>query len=177
MTQDGSLIADIAPEALTPDQAAVLASVEKGRGFVPRPFKIWLHSPKLAEYMEALGTFLNTSSSLSAREYEIAVVVVARRLASAFPFSAHLRNLEKAGHPKAVVEALRDGRAPILASEREAVIYEIARTSDDIEAASDELFERAVAALGRNGLADVIALIGYYTGVCLAMKLHRVPPG
>lgn len=177
MTQDGSLIAEIAPEALTPDQAAVLAAAQKGRGFVPRPFKIWLHSPKLAECMEALGTYLNTNSSLSLREYEIAVVVVARRLASAFPLSAHLRNLEKAGHPAAVVEALREGRAPALATERERVIYEIARTSDDVEAATDELFERAVAALGRNGLADLIALIGYYTGVGLAMKLHRVPPG
>ncbi|HEV8021143.1 MAG TPA: hypothetical protein VGP41_07790 [Candidatus Lustribacter sp.] len=177
MAQDSSLIAEIAPEALTPDQAAILAAVEKGRGFVPRPFKVWLHNPTLAVPMEALGTYLNTSSSLSVREYEIAVVVVARRVASAFPLHAHLRNLEKAGHPKEVVEALRDGRAPTLASEREAVIYEIARTSNDPEPTSDELFERAVAALGRNGLADVIALIGYYTGVCLAMKLHRVPPG
>jgi hypothetical protein len=54
-------------------------------------------------------------------------------------------------------------------------VYEIARTSDDPEPAPDELFNRAVAAIGRDGLADLLALIGYYTGVSVAMKLHRVP--
>jgi 4-carboxymuconolactone decarboxylase len=74
-----------------------------------------------------------------------------------------------------VVEALREGRVPELATERERVVYEIARTSDDPEPAPDELFNRAVAAIGRDGLADLLALIGYYTGVSVAMKLHRVP--
>lgn len=176
MAQDGSLIAEIAPEKLTPEQSAILEAVQKGRGFLPRPFLVWLHNPKLAVPMEAIGTYLNTGSTLTEREYEIAITVIARRTGSAFPLAAHLRNLTKAGHPQAVVDALRDGRAPALASERERVIYEIARTSDDAEPASDELFDRAVAALGRDGLADTIALIGYYTGVCLAMKMHRVPP-
>jgi hypothetical protein len=44
--------------------------------------------------------------------------------------------------------------------------------------ASDELFERAVKVLGRNGVAELCALLGYYTAVGMAMKLHQVPiPG
>ena len=177
MAQDGSLIEEIAPENLTPEQTAILAAVQKGRGFIPRPFLVWLHNPKLAAPWEAIGTYLNTDSTLTVREYEIAITVVARRTGSAFPLVAHLRNLTKAGHPQDVVDALRDGRTPAFATERERVIYEIARTSDAAEPSTDELFDRAVAALGRDGLADTIALIGYYTGVCLAMKMHRVPPG
>lgn len=177
MAQDGSLIAEIAPEKLTPEQSAILEAVKKGRGFVPRPFLVWLHNPKLAVPWEAIGTYLNTASTLTEREFEIAVALIARRTNSAFPLGAHLRNLTKTGHPQEVVDAIRDGRAPKLATERERVIYEITRTSDDAEPSSDELFDRAVAALGRDGLADLIALIGYYTGVCLAMKIHRVPPG
>jgi 4-carboxymuconolactone decarboxylase len=175
MTQGGSRISEIAPDELTPDQSAVLEAVQRGRGFLPKPFLIWLHSPKLAERMEGLGTFLSTSSSLSERELEIAVVIVARRLASPFVYDAHLRNLLKSGHPQAVVDAMRDGRVPELATARERAVYDIARTSDDAEPASDELFDEAVAALGREGLADLAALIGYYTAVAVAMKLHRVP--
>ena len=37
------------------------------------------------------------------------------------------------------------------------------------------MFERATKALGRNGLAEVLALFGYYSAVAIAMKLHRVP--
>jgi 4-carboxymuconolactone decarboxylase len=175
MTQGGSRILEIAPEKLTPEQSAVLEAVQKGRGFLPKPFLIWLHSPQLAERMEVLGTFLSTSSSLSQRELEIAVVVVARRLSSPFVYDAHLRGAEKAGHPAAVIDALREGRTPELATARERAVYAIARSADDAEPASDELFAEAVKELGREGLADLVALIGYYTAVGVAMKLHRVP--
>ena len=175
MTQGGSRILEVAPEKLTAEQAAVLEAVQRGRGFLPTPFRIWLHSPKLAEHMEGLGTFLSTGSSLTEREYEIAVIIVARRLASAFPLDAHVRGALKAGHPPAVVDALREGRKPELATDRERAIYDIASTANDPEPASDEIFDRAVTALGREGLADLLGLIGYYTAVGVAMKLHRVP--
>ncbi len=170
-----SRLEEIAPEKLTRVQLAVLEAVQQGRGFLPKPFKIWLHSPRLAERMEALGTYLSKSSSLSDRELEIAVVVVARRLASPFVYDAHLRGAEKAGHPPAVIDALRHGDVPELATARERAVYEIARTANDPEPAPDEVYSAAVAVLGRDGLADVLALIGYYTAVGVAMKLHRVP--
>ena len=175
MSNDTQRTAEIAPEDRTPAQSAIVEAAIKGRGFLPTPFLVWLHSPELAKRWEALGTYLATSTALSMREVEIAVVVVTRRLNSAYPLSAHLKNLTREGHPPAVVEALREGRTPELATERERVVYEIARTSDDPEPAPDDLFNRAVAAIGRDGLADLLALIGYYTGVSVAMKLHRVP--
>jgi 4-carboxymuconolactone decarboxylase len=175
MTQGGSRILEIAPEALTDEQTAILEAVQRGRGFLPTPFRIWLHSPKLAEHMEGLGTFLSTGSSLTEREYEIAVIVVARRLASAFPLDAHVRGALKAGHPPEVVDALREGREPKLATDRERAIYSVAISANDPDPISDEIFDRAIAALGRQGLADLLGLIGYYTAVGVAMKLHRVP--
>jgi 4-carboxymuconolactone decarboxylase len=175
MTQGGSRISEIAPEKLSSEQSAVLEAVQRGRGFLPKPFLIWLHSPKLAERMEGLGTFLSTSSSLSDRELEIAVVVVARRLSSPFVLDAHLRGAAKAGHPPAVIDALRDGRVPEFASDRERAVYDIASTANDAEPAPDALFDQAVSVLGREGLADLLALIGYYTAVGVAMKIHRVP--
>jgi 4-carboxymuconolactone decarboxylase len=42
-------------------------------------------------------------------------------------------------------------------------------------AGPDDVFERATKALGRNGVAEVLALLGYYSAVAMAMKLHRVP--
>ncbi len=175
MSNNTQRTAEIAPENRTPEQAAIIDAAIKGRGFLPAPFLVWLHRPQLATRWEALGTYLAKDTTLSARELEIAVVVVTQRLNSAYPLSAHVKNLVREGHPAAVVEALKEGRVPELATERERVVYEIARTSTDPEPAPDELFNRAVAAIGRDGLADLLALIGYYTGVSVAMKLHRVP--
>ena len=40
------------------------------------------------------------------------------------------------------------------------------------------VYDRAAKLLGREGLAEVLALLGYYSAVAMAMKLHRVPvPG
>ena len=140
MNQDGSRISEIAPGQLTAEQSAVLEAVQKGRGFLPKPFLIWLHSATLADRMEGLGTYLNTGSALSPREFEIAIVVVARRLSSPYVYQAHLRSLTKTGHPQSVVDAMRDGRQPEFATERERVIYDVSRTSEDAEPASDELY-------------------------------------
>ena len=42
-------------------------------------------------------------------------------------------------------------------------------------AGSDEVFARSEKLLGRNGIAEEVALLGYYTSVAMGMKLHRVP--
>jgi 4-carboxymuconolactone decarboxylase len=37
------------------------------------------------------------------------------------------------------------------------------------------VFARAEKVLGRNGIAEVLILLGYYSSVAMGMKLHRVP--
>ena len=64
---------------------------------------------------------------------------------------------------------------PTLADEREAAVVEIALTASDADPASDAVFARAIAALGEEGLADLLVYLGYYSTVAIAMKLHRVP--
>jgi 4-carboxymuconolactone decarboxylase len=40
---------------------------------------------------------------------------------------------------------------------------------------SDAQFGEIEAVLGRAGVAEVLVLLGYYTSVALAMKVHEVP--
>ena len=39
----------------------------------------------------------------------------------------------------------------------------------------DTEFAEVEKAIGRNGIAEVLVLIGYYTSVAMAMKVHEVP--
>jgi 4-carboxymuconolactone decarboxylase len=175
MTDSISRIQDIPPEQLTPEQNAVLEDVQAGRGFLPAPYRVWLHHSAIAERMERLGTYLNKRGLLSEREFEIGIVVVGQQLDSPYVINAHLNALVRTNHPAEVVDAMRERRRPTFATERETVIYDIAMNTYDPQPAPDELFDRATRILGRDGLAELIVLIGYYTSVALAMKMHRVP--
>ncbi|MGA7486060.1 MAG: carboxymuconolactone decarboxylase, partial [Xanthobacteraceae bacterium] len=92
-------ILEIPPEQLTPDQATVFDRLTAGRGRILGPYKVWIHSPPVADGMEQIGTFLNKRSSLSKREVEIAILVIAQHWQGDYVRQAHIREGKAAGLP------------------------------------------------------------------------------
>ena len=172
---DDSRIAEIPEDKLTAEQKSVIAALIQGRGRLLTPYKIWIHSPKTADAMERLGTFLNKAGSLSEREVELGIVLIAHHWKGDYVYMAHVKRCLELGVPQGVIDAIRNDKTPDLATPRERAIYDIAKMAEQPGAVADEAFERAVKALGRTGLAEVLALLGYYSAVAMAMKLHRVP--
>jgi 4-carboxymuconolactone decarboxylase len=170
-----SRIAEIPPEKLTAEQNAVLKALLDGRGRILTPYKIWLHSPRVAAAMEQLGTFLNKASSLSEREVELTIVLIAHHWQGEYVYRAHVKRCLELGVPQSVIDAIRNNETPKLESARERTIWELAQAAPKPGPGPDEIYDRAVAVLGRNGLAEVLSLLGYYSAVAIAMKLHRVP--
>ena len=70
-------IKDIPDNEMTAAQKKVFADLVAGRGKLLAPYKIWIHSPKLAAAMETIGTFLNKAGSLSEREVELIICIIA----------------------------------------------------------------------------------------------------
>ncbi len=176
MANEGpSRIREIPPEQLSAPQKAAIEAVLGGRGRLPGPYKIWLHSPVMMQRLERLGTFLVNESSLTKREQELAILCIARHWYGHFVFTVHTRVARELGVPDSAIEDIRAGRMPNLTDKREAAVVEIALTAPDADPASDAVFARAVAALGEEGLADLLVYLGYYSTVAIAMKLHRVP--
>jgi 4-carboxymuconolactone decarboxylase len=176
MANDGpSRIREIPPEQLTAPQKAAIDAVLGGRGRIPGPYKIWLHSPVMMQRLERLGTFLVNESSLTKREQELAILCIASHWHGNYVFTVHARVAREQGVPDGVIEDISAGRMPNLQDKREAAVVEIALTASDGDPASDAIFARAVAALGEEGLADLLVFLGYYSTVAIAMKLHRVP--
>jgi 4-carboxymuconolactone decarboxylase len=175
MAQQPWRIEEIPDDKYTAEQKTVLDALVKGRGRLLTPYRIWIHSPKTASAMETLGTFLNKAGSLSEREVELGIVLIAHHWKGEYVYTAHVKRCLELGVPQSVIDAIRNDKVPDLANPRERAIYEIAKMGEQPGAGSDETFERAVKALGRNGLAELLALLGYYSAVAMAMKLHRVP--
>lgn len=172
---DASRIKDIPESELTSEQKQVLDALVAGRGKLLAPYKIWIHAPKLAAALETIGTYLNKKGSLSTREVELIICIIANHWKGEFVWAAHVKVCLSLGFTQSVFDAIRAGQTPQLYNERERTIYDLAQIAMAPGGGPDEVFSRAEKILGRNGIAEVLGLLGYYTSVAMGMKLHRVP--
>jgi 4-carboxymuconolactone decarboxylase len=172
---ESARIKDIPESELTPEQAKVFKDLVAGRGRLLTPYRIWIHSPKLAAALETIGTFLNKKSSLSEREVELVICIIANHWQGEYVWTVHTRACVKLGIPQSVFDAIRAGRAPEIDDERERTVYDLTQIAMQPGAGSDEVYQRAERLLGRNGIAEVLALLGYYSSVAMAVKVHGVP--
>jgi 4-carboxymuconolactone decarboxylase len=168
-------ILEIPPEKLTPEQTTVFNQLVAGRGRILGPYKVWIHSPTIASGMEHIGTYLNKRGSLSPREVEIGILIVARHWDGDYVRQAHIREGKKVGLSQEVIDALVKGDDPKLTDPHERAVHRFAAALTSRAKLSDAEFAEIEKVLGRDGVAEVLVLIGYYSSVALAMKVHEVP--
>ena len=151
----------------------------RGRAAEPEslagPFNAWLYSPVAGLLAADLGEHLRFRSALTARQREIAILVVGARWKAEFEFWAHADLARHAGIGDDVIAQLRDGTEPDLADEAEAVVHAVASELLTTGALSDERHDRAAELLGPEGVVDLVLLIGYYCTVSFTLNAFRVP--
>ena len=175
MADEPVRILEIPEDKLTAEQKKVFDDLVAGRGRLLTPYKIWIHSPQLAAAMETIGTFLNKKGSLTEREVELIIVIIATHWQGAYVQAAHVKRCLELGFPQTVMDTIMAGGAPDLPNVREKALYDLCQIAMAPGGGSDEVYDGAAKLLGREGLAEVLALLGYYSAVAMAMKLHRVP--
>ena len=166
---------EIPAEKLTAEQKTVFDRLVAGRGRILGPYKVWIHSPTVAAGMERIGTFLNKHASLSKREVEMVILVIAQHWKGDYVGQAHIREGKAAGLSPEAIDAILAGGDPKLADPHERAVHRFAAALVGGTKLSDADFAEIETAIGRDGIAEVITLLGYYTSVGLAMKVHEVP--
>jgi 4-carboxymuconolactone decarboxylase len=166
---------EIPADKLTAEQKTVFDQLVAGRGRILGPYKIWIHSPTVASGMEHIGTFLNKRSSLSTREVEIGILVIAQHWDGEYVRQAHIKAGKAAGLTQAQIDAVLAGRDPGFSDPHERAVHRFATTLASKTKLSDAEFAEIEKAIGRDGIAEVLVLLGYYTSVALGMKVHEVP--
>ncbi|MBI4185062.1 MAG: carboxymuconolactone decarboxylase family protein [Proteobacteria bacterium] len=171
-----SRVPPVKPEELTPEQRRVYDAIAGGpRGRVRGPFTVLLHSPELADRVQALGEFVRFRSSLPARLSELAILATARAWTCQYEWLAHAPIAEKAGVAATTVAAIREGRRPDFASGDEAAVYDYAVALHRGRAVNASTYDAALRALGAPGLVELTALIGYYALLAMTLNAHQVP--
>jgi 4-carboxymuconolactone decarboxylase len=168
------LVSDASRGDMDPRQMQIFERLSQGRGRIPTPYKVWIHSPEAAEGMEIIGTHLNNNSTLSEIEIEIAILLTAKVWEAAYVLNNHLRHGRNAGLDDETLECLTSGIRPVFADEHTQAVHDFTAVALSAAVPSDEEFEHYERVLGRKGIAEILILVGYYTSVSLAMKVHRV---
>ena len=166
---------DLAPSEMTSAQQRVHDQIVAGkRGRFGGPFQLLIRAPEICGHVAQLGEHLRWGTSLPDRLSELAIIATARFWRAQYEWYAHAPLAEQAGVPAAAIEAIRTGGTPRFAAEDEALVYRICTEIFRTQRLSDESFGASTAALGEQGLVEVIAIIGYYTLIANTLNVFQV---
>ncbi len=167
---------DLVPEKLTADQRRVYNDILAGpRGVVIGPHRVWLLSPAMADRAQALGEFCRYKSSLSHNLSELAIIVMGAYWKSGFEWFHHAPIAMKAGITPEAVEAIRTGREPNLPDPKENIVYRFSRELTTNHRVSKPTYDKAIELLGDVGVVDLVAVLGYYTLICMSINAFEIP--
>ena len=171
------------PEELTPEQRARYDEVARVRppradGEIGGPFDPWLRSPELSRRAMGLGDFIWERTTLGRRLMEVAVLVTGRAWRSNVEWVAHARYARAFGVAQETLDDILAQRRPEKAPEDELLVHDVARALHDTRELPLELYQRAVARFGEQGLVELVAVLGFYTFVSMTLNSFDVPmPG
>ena len=168
---------NLTPEQMTPEQRKVVENISKGpRGSATRgPFMAWLPSPGFADLAQALGAHTRFGSSLPAKHYEIAILMVAKHWRAQFEWYAHAQIAMKAGIDKSIVDAIHKGEKPPRMDAEEAAIWTFAKELLGTTRVSEPTFQQARKLFGDKGVVDLVGVMGYYGLVSMTLNTFQVP--
>jgi 4-carboxymuconolactone decarboxylase len=149
--------------------------IEGPRKDLPVNMEIWLHSTRFAELANDFAEYVGHLAPKTKRLKEIAILVVASGLNSAFEWFWHERLGKQLGLTPEQLAALRDGSNPVFEDETEQVTCDLARAMVLRQGVDQDLHERAIRLLGRDGVADLIGLLGLYVMVAYSLDFYEVP--
>lgn len=137
------------------------------------PFAVMLLTPAVGDAMQQVGAKIRFAAALTARERELAILTVAGYLRSDFERLAHEPAARSAGLTQAQVNAALAGQVPGGLTDTEALACRLARVMTAERTLPDADYAAGVELLGRERLADLTWLVGYYGALALSLAVFR----
>ena len=166
----------IPAEKLTDAQKKAIEEFKAARSVdISGPFVAMLRSPEVMSRARAMGDYLRFRSSLPPRLSEFVILLTARRWTQQYEWNAHQPLALQGGLKAEVAKAIAEGRRPPAMAEDEDAIYTLWQDVQKNDGVSDATWSRAVAAIGEQGVVDVLGITGYYTMLAMVMNTARTP--
>jgi 4-carboxymuconolactone decarboxylase len=163
-------------ELLAPPQRTMVNELLAGtRTSLNGPFNVLLRSPEMGNLSQKLGEYVRFRTSVPHRLNEMAILLTAKWWSSQYEWYAHKTLALDAGLNAAVIDDIQAGRRPARMQPDEAVIYDFCAQLREHRRVNDETFKAAVNVLGEQGVVDLVAVMGYYDLVSMALNVDRYP--
>ena len=172
----GGRFKPLTTDGLTAAQRTVLDELLRGqRGSVDGPFNVFLRSPELGNLLQRVGEHVRFRNSLPPNLKELAILLTAQWWQSQFEWFAHRPLALAAGLRLDVIDAIHGGERPATMTTEEATVYDFSTELRESRRVTDATFTTAVALFGEQGVMDLIATLGYYDVVSMALNVDRYP--
>jgi 4-carboxymuconolactone decarboxylase len=135
------------------------------------PGAIRQYSPPVAESMTAVNDYLRRKSGLDNRLVELAILVTAREMDCVYVWTAHEPAALKAGLQPDVIDVVKNRRPLTKLAEKDAVIVQLGRDVLGKHKVSSDLFARAEKQFGKQGLVNIVALMGDYAATTMLLNV------
>lgn len=158
---------------------AVASSDGKNIAGLRGPMGIRLYSPKVGELQRQLNQYLRFEAGISGPVRELAILVAARETDNQFEWAAHEPVGRKEGLSDAAIEVVRNRKNTAGLPDEQAGIIQLGREIFQKKRVTQETFDRAVARFGKEGLVNIVSLMGSYaaTSALLTTFDMQLPPG
>lgn len=178
----------IAPDQLTAEQRPLYddmkAGIEKNfKGFTAiadngaliGPWNPWLHAAKFGGPVWELVKALSSNPSLPRTVREVAILVTGAHFHSAYELYAHVLVAELRGLSDDTIATIVAGQRPSDLGRNEAIAYDIAASLVGGGTLPTLSYQQGVAAFGKDGMAELINLVGLYCMVSVTLNGFDVP--
>ena len=135
------------------------------------PGAIRQYSPSVAEPMTAVNEYLRRKSGLDNRLVELAILVTAREMDCVYVWTAHEPAAQKAGLQQEIIDVVKYRRPLTKLADKDAVIVQLGREAFGKHKVSSDTFARAEKQFGKQGLVNIVALMGDYAATTLLLNV------
>jgi 4-carboxymuconolactone decarboxylase len=160
------------PSDVYPDTGNRFPAVRPGLtpdAFGPGPIR--QYSPPVADSMTAVNDYLRRKSGLDPRLVELAILVTAREMDCVYVWTAHEPAAQKAGLQQDIIDIVKYRRPVAKMAEKDAVIVQLGRDAIGKHKVSADTFARAEKQFGKQGLVNIVALMGDYAATTLLLNV------
>jgi hypothetical protein len=143
------------------------------------PMGIRLYSPKVGELGRELNQYLRFDAGISGPVRELAILVTAREFDNQFEWAAHEPVARKEGLSDAAIDVVKNRKSTTGLSDEQAVVIQLGREIFEEKKVTQETFTRAVNKFGKQGLVNLVSLMGGYasTAALLTTFDMQLPAG
>ncbi|MCX2940494.1 carboxymuconolactone decarboxylase family protein [Mycobacterium pinniadriaticum] len=157
-----------------PTQAVTGIELVSPEGQLIGPLNAYLYNPTIGGALFNVGNTFS-SSSLSARVREIAILAVGGEWGSEYELYAHEKVAALYGLPQEAIDSLAAGQAPVGLSGSELIAAQFVQELVSTHYVSSATYHAAEAALGQAGVVDLVNLAGVYLGASALLNAFEVP--